>query len=254
MRVLKIFQPRTTPLKRGLRGKKNFKKVVQITVKLTKQGKVIICPTDTLYGLIANATNTKAVKKIFKIKKRRKEKAIPIFVKDMKMAKKLACINKDQEAFLKKVWFTRPNFRNNSYKEKKLVKITPKIWVGKGKVTAVLKRRKARTKLYGVARDTIALRIPKYKLLNVLLKKLSRPLTGTSANISGKPASGNIKEVLRQFGYSYSYGRIRISRGRRAERALFACPDLVIDAGNLPKSKPSTVLDLTTLPPKILRE
>jgi L-threonylcarbamoyladenylate synthase len=58
-------------------------------------------------------------------------------------------------------------------------------------------------------------------------------LTGTSANISEKPPSTKIKEVIAQF-KKYQ-------------------PDLVISAGNLPKSKPSTVLDLTTFPPKILR-
>lgn len=170
-------------------------------VRLIKQGKVIVCPTDTLYGLIADATNRKAVKRLFEIKKRPRRKAIPIFVKDIKMAKKLAYINKNQENFLKTFW--------------------------PGKVTVVLKSKKKPSK--------IGLRIPNYKLINILLEKLRRPLTGTSANISGKPASGNIKRVLNQF------------KNQKNQ------PDLVIDAGNLAKSRPSIVLDLTTSPPKIIR-
>ena len=52
-------------------------------IKLIKQGKVIVCPTDTVYGLIADATNKKAVEKIFKIKKRSLKNPVPIFVKDI---------------------------------------------------------------------------------------------------------------------------------------------------------------------------
>ncbi|MDP1538608.1 MAG: L-threonylcarbamoyladenylate synthase [bacterium] len=190
-------------------------------VKEIKKGKVIVCPTDTVYGLIADATNKKAVNRLFKIKKRPKTKPIPIFVKDLKMARELAKINKKQEKFLKSAW--------------------------PGKVTAVLERTllrpsgfggqgKTRIRLYGVAKETIALRIPKYELLLSLAKQLNRPLTGTSANISGKLASTKIKEVLQQF------------QNQKHQ------PDLIIDIGNLKPAKPSTIIDLTGSDPKILRK
>lgn len=194
-------------------------KIVNQAVQELKKGKVIICPTDTVYGLIADATNKKAVEKIFKIKKRPKKKPLPIFVKDIKMAKKLAEIDRNQEKFLKKVW---PG------------KITV---VLKLKIKNYFKIKNLKFKIYGIDRDTIALRAPKYKLVLNLIKKLNRPLIGTSANISGKPPSTKIKEVLEQFTL------------RRAEGQ----PDLIISAGNLPKSKPSKVIDLRTSPPKILR-
>jgi L-threonylcarbamoyladenylate synthase len=189
-------------------------------VKIIKQGGVVVFPTDTVYGLLADATNEKAVKKIFKIKKRPKEKPIPLFVKDIEMAKKFAFINKKQENLLKLFW--------------------------PGKVTAVLKRPRTRTSsvrgkknkkliIYGVTRNTIALRIPNYRLVNVLLKKLDRPLTGTSANISGKPASTKIGEVLRQF--------------KNAKEK----PDLILNYGNLQFSLPSIVIDLTGKKTRILR-
>ena len=177
-------------------------------MKAIKQGKVVVCPTDTVYGLLADATQKKAVERLFKIKKRPKGKAVPIFDKDIKTARKLAFIDKEQEKFLKKVW--------------------------PGKVTVVLKK-KAKIKVFGAAAKTIGLRIPNYKLVNTLLAELNRPLTGTSANISGKPASTKIQEVITQF----------------TKRSIK--PDLVIDAGNLKKSKPSTVIDLTKKKPKILR-
>ncbi len=190
-------------------NQKNFKEIVKITAELIKQEKVIVCPTDTVYIPAADATNRKAVKKVFLMKERSPKKPTPIFVKDIKMAKKLAFINKKQEKFLKSVW--------------------------PGKVTVVLERKKTTKKLYGVDKKTIALRIPKHRLVNKLLKRLNLPLVGTSANISGKPPSGNLKEVLRQF------------KDKKHQ------PDLIVDGGNLRPGKPSTVLDLTVWPPKTLR-
>jgi len=200
-------------------NQKNFKEILKIAVNSIRKGKIIICPTDTVYGLVCDATNEKAVKKLFKIKKRPKEKAIPIFVKDIKMTKKIAQIDKRRGKILKKVW--------------------------PGKVTVVLKQTRLRPsgfggrrkiKLYGVEKKTIALRIPKYKLVNELLKKLNLPLSGTSANISGKPPSIKIKEIIKQF------------KNQKYQ------PDLILDSGNLKSSRPSTVIDLTGKKIKILRK
>ena len=185
--------------------------IINQAVQELKKGKVVICPTDTVYGLIADATNKRAVERIFKIKRRPKSKALPIFVRDLKMAKNLAEIDKNQEKFLERVW--------------------------PGKVTVVLKRKEkgGKIKIYGVNRNTVALRVPNYKLVFDLIKKINRPLAETSANISGKLPSVKTKEILKQF-------KVRKNQ-----------PDFIIDAGNLPKSKPSKVVDLTQSPPKILR-
>jgi len=184
-----------------------IKKIIEVI----NRGEVIVCPTDTVYGLIADATNDKAVEKVFKIKKRPKNKAIPIFVEDVKTAKKFAFINEKQEKFLKKNW--------------------------PGKITVILKRKPScglSKELFG-RKKTIGLRIPNHKLINELLKRLNKSLTGTSANISGKLASTKIEEVLKQF------------KEQKDQ------PDLIIDVGNLKKSRPSRVIDLTKNKQKILR-
>lgn len=195
---------------------KNLNLVVKKVIRIIKKGGVVVCPTDTVYGLIADATNKKAVEKIYKIKKRKKEKPIPIFVKDLKMAKDLVYLNKVQEEFLKKVW--------------------------PGKITAVLKRKlkNGKRKIYGLDKKTIGLRIPNHKLLTILLEKINRPLTATSANISGKPASTKIEEILKQF------------KNKNSTRNDREKPDLILDAKNLKPSLSSTVIDLTNF--KILRE
>lgn len=191
------------------RNKKNLKKIIETATESIKKGKVLVYPTDTVYGLVTDATNEKAVKKLFKIKKRKNKKPVPIFVKDLKMAKRLAKINKTQEKILKEIW--------------------------PGKVTAILEK-KDKIKVFGAGPKTIGLRIPNYKLINLLLSKLKRPLTGTSASTLGKPASTKIKEVISQF------------KNKKIK------PDLILSVGNLKKSLPSTVIDLTKNPPKILRK
>lgn len=189
----------------------NHKGLIEKIEKFLKEGKVLIFPTDTVYGLLADATNQEAVEKVLKIKKRKKAKPIPIFVSDLKMAKKLAEISKREEEFLKKVW--------------------------PGKVTVVLKRQKdcKLPKILFGNKNTIGLRIPKYLFLNQVLKRTRLPAVATSANISGLSASTKIKQVLKQF------------KNQKYQ------PEIIIDAGNLRPSKPSTVVDIFSPIPKILR-
>lgn len=176
-------------------------------VEFLRKGKVIVFPTDTVYGLIAEANNKKAVEKIFKIKLRQKEKWLPVFIKNINSAKKLAKIDKKQEKLLKSVW--------------------------PGRTTVVLNRKKG-TKLYGVDRDNIALRIPNYPLLNKLIEKINKPLVQTSANISGKKPINDAEELVKQF-KKYK-------------------PDLIISAGKLKSNKSSRVIDITNPKIKIIRK
>ncbi len=127
--------------------RKNLKSIEKQSVKALKEGKILVSPTDTIYGLICDATNKKAVERIFTIKKRPRNKPIPIFVNDIKMAKKLALVNQKQEKILRSIW--------------------------PGKVTVVLKRKRTKIKIYGVDKKTIGFRIPDFKLLGYLSKKIN---------------------------------------------------------------------------------
>lgn len=186
-----------------MKTEKPSKQALELAAKLIKAGGIVICPTDTVYGFLADAGNKKAVEKIYKIKKRAKSKPLPVFVKDFKMAKDLAEINKEQEKVLKKKW--------------------------PGKYTFILK---SKFKNPNFKKNTIALRIPKYKFLNDLLKKINKPLAQTSVNISGQLPLTKIKDIINQFENQ---------------------DILLIDAGNLPKSKPSTIIDLSGVKIKKIR-
>jgi len=144
-----------------------------VAIRILKNGGIVICPTDTVYGFLADATNKKAVEKIYNIKKRPKSKPLPVFVKDFKMANTLADVDARQAKMLKKYW--------------------------PGKYTFILKR-KLGHKLYGVDKKTIALRIPNYKFLNNILEKINRSLVQTSVNISGENPFTAIDDIVKTFG------------------------------------------------------
>jgi L-threonylcarbamoyladenylate synthase len=180
------------------------KKMFSAVIKALKNGKVIAFPTDTVYGLLTNAHNKTAVNKIFEIKKRVKNKYLSIFVKDIKTAKKIAKTDKQQEELINKSW--------------------------PGQVTFILEKRKRKNKMHGIDEKKIALRVPNYKPLNDLLKKLDFPVVQTSANISGQKYLKTGKEIAK----------------------ILKHIDLIVDAGKI-TSKHSTIIDLTVSPPRIIR-
>lgn len=170
------------------------------------EGKVLVCPTDTVYGFVAKIDNKDAMERISQIKEREKGKPFPIFVKDIEMAKELAEISSSQEKFLDSVW--------------------------PGKVTAILKSKGKVLKELEL-NGAIAIRIPDHEFLQSLL---TEPLSGTSANLAGEPSISDSKEILNKF------------EGREFK------PDVLIDAGALEYSLPSTIIDMTKEPTEVIRK
>ncbi|MEK7659432.1 MAG: L-threonylcarbamoyladenylate synthase [Patescibacteria group bacterium] len=194
-------------IKVDLRG--DFSEAIQEAVAVLKLGGVIVYPTDTLYGLGANALEIGPVERIFKIKQRSKSKPLPIAVRNINWAKELAFIYKKEEKILEAAW--------------------------PGAVTVVLPKRNIVPDILTAGQRSVAMRIPNSLFIDELLGKFGYPITSTSANISDELPSFKISEIIERF-----------------ENSEYK-PDLVIDAGDLKQSEPSTVLDLTTDKPKILR-
>jgi len=118
-------------------------------------------------------------------------------------------------------------------KDERVLNFLKKIWPGA--LTAILPARGWMPLDVRGRELTIGVRMPDYHLALDIIKEFDGPITGTSANLSGYSASGKIDEVLSQF------------------KHMPFKPDLVLDAGDLPESEPSTVVDCTSWPPKILR-
>lgn len=219
--------------------------------RILKKGGVIIGPSDTVYGLYADATNEEAVKKIFKIKKRAPEKALPIFVKDIATARKLAYIDDRKARFLEKIWpapleispvrsrtQTHASATSNGISRSRAAAAAPAgqggSLTGPGAVTVVFHHKGKLPKILTGGLYTIAIRIPDHPLLLELLGRLNFPLAQSSANLSGRSPISAVSEI----------GDERLSETKLIE--------LVIDGGELPK-QPSTVVDFTSNEPIILR-
>ena len=143
-----------------------------------EKGDVIAVPTETVYGLAANAYNTKAVEKIFSLKKRPSNNPLIIHCKNIEQIKKEAVINKNFAKLVKK--------------------FSP------GPLTYVLKKKKSSkiSKLANKGLSTIAVRIPSEKNIIKLLNILECPLAAPSANRSKSLSPTTAKHVLEEFGNS----------------------------------------------------
>ena len=138
-------------------------------------------PTETVYGLAANAQSRVAVNKIFKLKKRPKSNPLIVHYLNLSQLKKDCLINKN---FLK------------LYK-----KFCP------GPITFVLKLKKNSKicKLVTNNKKTLAVRFPKHKILKKLLNKLNYPLAAPSANITTRLSSVQASDVKEEFGKKIDY-------------------------------------------------
>ena len=149
--------------------------------KYLDQNKCVAVPTETVYGLAANAYSTTAVKKIFKLKKRPKSNPLIVHYSNLSELKKDCLVN---DKFLK------------LYK-----KFCP------GPITFVLKLKKNSkiSKIVTNNNKTLAIRFPKHKILKNLLKTLDYPLAAPSANVSTRLSPVKAEDVKEEFGNKISY-------------------------------------------------
>ena len=149
--------------------------------KYLDKGNCIGVPTETVYGLAANAYSNSAVKKIFKLKKRPNNNPLIVHYSNIETLKKDCLINNN---------FT-----------KLYDKFSP------GPITFVLKLRKDSkiSKYVTNKQKNLAVRFPKHKLFKNLLNKINYPLAAPSANISTKLSSVMASDVKEEFGGKIKY-------------------------------------------------
>ena len=147
------------------------KKSLEIIKQAYKEGKIIVYPTDTVYGIGTDPYNANSVFRIFEIKKRDIKKGFPVLVKDINTALKIGI------------------FDDLSYK------IVKNFWPGQ--VSILVKLRDMRLKIVTGGSDKIAIRVPDDEITLTVLKEVNI-IIGTSANISGQPACISSDCVLNQ--------------------------------------------------------
>lgn len=176
-------------------------------VDILRNGGVAALPTDNLFCLAADASNETAVNKIFEIKGRSDSSAIPILIADFSDVEKYT-INQPEALEL----------------------IAEKYWPGS--LTIVLTKTKTLAPNISPGMDTIGIRIPNSDFIRSIIRDLGKPITGTSANLSGESPA-------------ISSAQVELSLGNRL--------DFIYKNATTAGGLPSTVLDLSTMPARILR-
>ena len=152
----------------------NLRPQIAKGVEILRQGGVIAFPTDTVYGLGADAFNPAAVERIYDIKGRARDRQLPLLIAD---AETLATLASPMPGL---AWFLARRF-----------------WPGG--LTLVL--HKADSLPAHLAHGpTIAVRVPNHHVPLALIERLKGPITGTRANPSGQPAVHTADQVQRQLG------------------------------------------------------
>lgn len=166
----------------------NEEAVVKHVVSLLKRGGVVAAPTDTVYGLIADALREAAVKKVFRIKARSHAKALPVFVRDVEMAKHYAYVERELMGLLEELW--------------------------PGQTTVVLRKRERLPDFVTGGAKTVGLRIPDYPFVSAVLARFPNPLIGTSANLSGSEPAQSATEIQSTFAKHVPRPELIIDGGR----------------------------------------
>lgn len=181
---------------------------IRIAAETIRKGGVVVFPTQCLYGLGADAFNADAVDQIFQLKRRPPENPILVLIPERDYVDRIAGpIPPAAEKIMDVFW--------------------------PGSVTLLFEARSSLPAVLTADTGKIGVRLPLHPVARRLVAQTGRPMTGTSANLSGEPGAMRISDISND---------------------ILSAADLVIDAGTLRGGKGSTVVDVTVFPPRIVRE
>jgi len=168
--------------------------VIDRAVAILARGGIIVYPADTVYGLAVDATNSSAIEKIDKLKNRRPDQKYSFNFSDIEMIKKFSEITPEQETILKKYL--------------------------PGPYTFIVS-------------EDVAVRIPKNSIITDIARAFGKPVTATSANVTGKsPATST----------------------RNLDPKIYLASDLIIETPDFEPSPPSTIVDISSDEQRIVRQ
>jgi len=197
-------------------------------VAALKNGKTIVYPTETCYGLGCDARNNEAVEKVVKIKQRQENKPMLVVVPDAAMALEYLEWSPKLQELADKYWFTRcspPAMGRADGDEPGALTIVARAKENCGLAAGV------------VAKDgTVAFRVTSHSVAARLGRELGAPLVSTSANIAGQEPSYKVEDIIKMFSNAVDQ------------------PDIIIDAGELPRRAPSTIVRVMDGRVEVLRQ
>ena len=180
---------------------------IQEAAKWIRAGGLVALPTDTLYGLAADPFSGAAVARVFAAKGRSAERALPL-------------IAADAEQVSTQLGRLPPAGQ----------RLADRFWPGPLTLLMAVPRTLAADVSGGTGR--VGVRVPASVVARAICAEAGRPITATSANVSGAPATPDPDQV---------------------ERTLGDRLDLLIDAGTTPGGAPSTIVDVTGADPALVR-
>ena len=184
-----------------------FEAAIERAAELLRAGNVVALPTETVYGLAANAFDEIAVARIFEIKGRPSHNPVIVHVASVEMAR--SCVS---------VW---PPIAE---------KLARAFWPGP--LTLVLPRSKKIPEMVTAGGPTVGVRWPSHPFVQAVIDECGFPLAAPSANLSNELSPTNAAHVQKSLGNKIP---------------------LIADGGQSQVGIESTVLDLTTSPPRLLR-
>jgi L-threonylcarbamoyladenylate synthase len=180
---------------------------IQEAAKWILAGGIVAVPTDTLYGLAADPCSADAVARVFAVKGRAAEQALPLIAADAtQVAAHLGWLPPRAQALAERFW--------------------------PGPLTLLLPAPRGLARGVTGGTGKIGVRVPRHHVAREICRACGRPVTATSANVSGEPAAAEPDEV---------------------ERTLGARIDLLIDTGPTPGGAASTIVDVTGAEPVLVR-
>lgn len=152
---------------------------VRAAADALRRGELVVFPTETVYGLAADALNDSAVRAVFEAKGRAETSALPVQIADIESLGSIAC--------------GIPNAA---------LVLARRFWPGP--LTIVLPKGPSISAVVSGGAETVGVRIPDHPVALALLREMRSPIVATSANISGQLAPKNARAAIRQLGGAVS--------------------------------------------------
>lgn len=171
-----------------MKNSKDYEKIKE-AAKSIKEGKLVLFPTETVYGIGANALDEDAVKKIYIAKGRASDNPLIVHIANTQMLKDLV--------------------ENVDEIEKKLIE---NFWPGP--LTIIFKKKPIIPAIITGGLDTVAIRMPNSEIAKKLIEYSMVPIAAPSANISGRPSGTVIEDIIDELDGKVDYvidgGKVKI--------------------------------------------
>jgi L-threonylcarbamoyladenylate synthase len=190
-----------------IKNRSNADKTIQKAAEMIREGGLVCFPTETVYGVGADAMNDKASSDIFRAKNRSFANPIALHLHAVE----------EIEKYVKNI---------NDRARKLMERFLP------GPLMLIFEKNDNVSQIVTGGLNKVGIRVPRHELCLDFLRECGTPVAATSANRSGRLSCVKAEDILEELG-----GKI----------------DILLDIGNTPLGIESTVLDVTSDPPRIIR-